>query len=88
MNPENLHVFTDMLKTCGALKTVAARHMGFRRNPIPFFEMGHILPDLHDFGGILVTEEEGKLDPRRGKLTPLVDMDIGSTNGSDMNPHQ
>ncbi len=88
MHAQDFHVLANMLKAGGTLITVATGDMGFSRNSVSLLEIGHILADFNHFGGILMTEEEGKLDPGSGIFVPLVNVDISPANGCSLHPHQ
>jgi hypothetical protein len=76
-----------MLETSSTLVTMATRNVGLGRNPVSLFEVGDILADFDHFGGIFMTEEEGKLDSGGRVFVPLVNVDISATNGRSAYPN-
>jgi hypothetical protein len=63
MDSEDLHIFADMLKPCSTLEAMATGDMGFGCDPVSFFEVRHIFPNLDDLSRILVAKEKRELDP-------------------------
>ena len=54
----------------------------------PFLKWPTLLPHFDYFSGILVPEEEGQLDPGRGVLVPLIDVDVRPADRGRADLHQ
>ena len=88
MHTHNHHILTGMLIPRMALETMSTGDMRFTGDAVARLEIGYSTSDLYDLTTVFMPQNHGQRASRLRPRRPSIDMVVGPTDGSSLDPHQ
>src|SRR5579862_8731481 len=85
VDADNFHVLADVGLAGSALQALAAGHVHFRGHEVAFLDAGDLVAEGGDLATEFVPGNERRVDPVLRPAVPVVDVQIGTANGGNLN---